>query len=58
MLTSNRPPEDWYGIFPDAVVGGAILDRLVSAATKIITSNGRSYRKEIMGTRESADHTR
>ena len=23
VLTSNRPPEDWYAIFPDAVVGGA-----------------------------------
>jgi len=27
VLTSNRPPDDWYAIFPDAIVGGAILDR-------------------------------
>lgn len=46
VLTSNRPPEDWYAIFPDQVVGGAILDRLVSSAIKIITSKGRSYRRE------------
>ena len=48
VLTSNRPPEDWYAIFPDPVVGGAILDRLVSAAIKIITTKGKSYRREVM----------
>ena len=49
VLTSNRPPEDWYAIFPDSVVGGAILDRMVSAAIKIITTKGKSYRREVMG---------
>lgn len=49
ILTSNRPPEDWYATFPDPVVGGAILDRMVSAAIKIITTKGRSYRREVMG---------
>jgi len=48
VLTSNRPPEDWYAIFPDTVVGGAILDRLVSSAIKIITTTGKSYRREAM----------
>jgi DNA replication protein DnaC len=46
ILTSNRPPEDWYSVFPDPVIGGAILDRLVSPANKIITTKGKSYRKE------------
>jgi DNA replication protein DnaC len=46
ILTSNRPPQDWYGIFPDPIIGGAILDRLVSGAIKVITTKGRSYRKE------------
>jgi len=46
ILTSNRPPQDWYSIFPDSVVGGAILDRLVSAAVKVIVTKGKSYRKE------------
>lgn len=49
VLTSNRPPEDWYAIFPDPVVGGAILDRMVSAAIKLVASTGKSYRKEVMG---------
>jgi DNA replication protein DnaC len=49
VLTSNRPPDDWYAIFPDPVVGGAILDRMVSSAIKIITTHGRSYRREVMG---------
>ena len=49
ILTSNRPPEDWYAIFPDPVVGGAILDRLVSSAIKLISTKGRSYRREVMG---------
>jgi len=46
ILTSNRPVEDWYGVFPDPVIGGAILDRLASAAIKLIIEKGRSYRKE------------
>jgi len=54
VLTSNRPPDDWYAIFPDPVVGGAILDRMVSAAIKIITTKGRSYRREVMGKEKSA----
>jgi DNA replication protein DnaC len=46
ILTSYRPPEDWYGAFPDPVIGGAILERLVSGAEKVIALKGRSYRKE------------
>jgi len=46
VLTSNRPPDDWYSVFPDPVIGGAILDRFVSGAIKILTSKGKSYRKE------------
>lgn len=46
ILTSNRPVADWYGVFPDPVIGGAILDRLASPAIKLIVEKGRSYRKE------------
>jgi|FreactTroBogLake_1042271.scaffolds.fasta_scaffold04261_4 DNA replication protein DnaC len=46
IITSNRPPEDWYSVFQDPVTGGAILDRLVSGAVKLMTTKGRSYRKE------------
>ncbi len=46
ILTSNRPVEDWYSVFPDPVIGGAILDRLASPAIKLIVEKGRSYRKE------------
>jgi DNA replication protein DnaC len=46
VVTSNRPPEDWYSVFPDPVVGGAVMDRLVSGAIKLIVTSGRSYRKE------------
>lgn len=45
IFTSNRPPEDWLGLFPDPVIGGAILDRIVSDAHKIISTEGKSYRK-------------
>jgi DNA replication protein DnaC len=45
IITSNRPPQDWYGCFPDPVVGGAILDRLISGAMKIIVTKADSYRK-------------
>jgi DNA replication protein DnaC len=46
ILTSNRPTEDWPGMFPDPVIGGAILDRLVSGAHKIVVKKARSYRQE------------
>lgn len=46
ILTSNRPVEDWYSVFPDPVIGGAILDRLASPAIKLIIEKARSYRKE------------
>ena len=46
VITTNRPPEDWYGVFPDQVIGGAILDRLVAGAIRLMTTKGRSYRKE------------
>jgi DNA replication protein DnaC len=46
ILTSNRPPQDWFAIFPDPVIGNAILDRFVSGAIKIIVTKGKSYRKE------------
>lgn len=46
IITSNRPPEDWYSVFPDPVIGGAILDRFVSSAIKLIVTKGKSYRKE------------
>lgn len=46
IVTSNRPPEDWFSVFPDSIVGGAIMDRLVSGAVKLIVTSGRSYRKE------------
>ena len=46
LITSNRPPQDWYNCFPDPVIGGAVLDRLVSGAVKIIVTKGSSYRKE------------
>lgn len=45
IFTSNRPPEDWMGLFPDPVIGGAILDRIVSDAHKMISTEGKSYRK-------------
>ena len=59
VLTANRPPSDWYAIFPNPVVGGAVLDRMVSSAIKLISTTGSSYRKEVMGnpTRSSAKTT-
>jgi DNA replication protein DnaC len=53
IITSNRPVDDWYGIFPDPVIGGAILDRLASGAIKLIVERARSYRKEGKNSSES-----
>lgn len=54
IVTSNRPPEDWFAVFPDPIVGGAIMDRLVSGALKLIVNSGRSYRKEGRGRENTA----
>jgi DNA replication protein DnaC len=54
VLTSNRPTEDWYGVFPDPVIGGAILDRFVSGAIKIVVEKAKSYRKHGIHDRKNA----
>ena len=46
IITSNRSVDDWYAVFPDPVIGGAILDRLASGAIKLIVEKAKSYRKE------------
>jgi DNA replication protein DnaC len=43
VLTSNRSPADWYPLFPNAVVGESILDRLINASHQILM-DGKSYR--------------
>jgi DNA replication protein DnaC len=43
ILTSNRAPTDWYGLFPNPVVAEGVLDRLVNCAHHILM-DGRSYR--------------
>lgn len=48
IITSNRPTEDWQGIFPDPVIGGAILDRLASDSHKLTIKVAKSFRKEGM----------
>ena len=44
ILTSNRPTEDWYGVFPDPVIGGAILYRLARFAISSCTSSWKNSR--------------
>lgn len=46
ILTSNRALSDWLGIFPDPVIGGAILDRLTHQAHQI-QLKGESVRKKL-----------
>jgi DNA replication protein DnaC len=43
ILTSNRAPSDWYSLFPNAVVGESILDRLLNSCHHVLME-GRSYR--------------
>jgi DNA replication protein DnaC len=43
ILTSNRGFRDWGQVFADAVVAGAIIDRLLHRAT-VINIKGKSYR--------------
>lgn len=46
ILTSNRALSDWLGIFPDPVIGGAILDRLTHQSHQI-QLKGESVRKKL-----------
>lgn len=46
ILTSNRALPDWLDVFPDPVIGGAILDRLAHNAHQI-TLKGESVRKKL-----------
>jgi DNA replication protein DnaC len=43
ILTSNRSPADWYPLFPNAVVGESILDRLINTSHHLLM-DGHSYR--------------
>jgi DNA replication protein DnaC len=43
ILTSNRSPADWYPLFPNAVVGESILDRLINTSHHLLI-DGNSYR--------------
>ena len=43
ILTSNRAPTDWYGLFPNPVVAEGVLDRLVNCAHHLLMQ-GKSYR--------------
>ena len=45
IITSNRAIEDWIEIFPDPVMGNAIMDRLAHSAHQIIIE-GNSYRRK------------
>jgi DNA replication protein DnaC len=43
VLTSNRSAADWYPLFPNAVVGESILDRLINSSHHVLM-DGHSYR--------------
>lgn len=43
IATSNRPPTEWYALFPNAVLAEGALDRLINASHHV-TLEGRSYR--------------
>ena len=43
IVTSNRRPQEWYGLFPNAVLAESALDRLVNSAHHVVL-RGRTYR--------------
>jgi DNA replication protein DnaC len=45
ILTSNRAPTDWYGVFPNPVLAEGALDRLLGRAHQLELT-GRSYRPQ------------
>ena len=43
IVTSNRPPAEWYALFPNPVLAEGALDRLINAAHHV-TLEGKSFR--------------
>ncbi|GIH11796.1 putative ATP-binding protein in insertion sequence [Rhizocola hellebori] len=43
IITANRAPQDWYPLFPNAVVAESLLDRLINNSHQVFM-NGPSYR--------------
>jgi len=43
IVTSNRPPAEWYALFPNPVLAEGALDRLINAAHHVVLE-GNSYR--------------
>jgi DNA replication protein DnaC len=43
IVTSNRPPSEWYALFPNPVLAEGALDRLINASHHV-TIEGRSFR--------------
>jgi DNA replication protein DnaC len=44
IVTSNRPPQDWYPLFPNPVLAEGALDRLLGRAHHLVLQ-GSSYRQ-------------
>jgi DNA replication protein DnaC len=42
IVTSNRPPQEWYALFPNPVLAEGALDRLINASHHV-TLEGRSF---------------
>ena len=46
IVTSNRPPGDWPGLFPDQVLANSLMDRLAHKAYQIPLKREKSYRSK------------
>ena len=44
IFTSNRKTESWLELFPDKVLGNAVLDRLINCAHEVLL-DGESFRR-------------
>jgi DNA replication protein DnaC len=45
IFTSNRPIEDWHGLFPDPIIANSAMDRIAHNAHQIIMT-GESFRNK------------
>lgn len=45
IVTSNRAPQEWYALFPNAVLAEGALDRLINASHHVLL-DGKSYRPQ------------
>jgi len=58
IVTSQVEPSGWLKLFEDAVIGEALVGRLIHPSQKLTLKGDRSYREKLKDTRSDLKKTR